>query len=303
MSTSRDRLRRAEGALGTHRLRVFADLFLGDHLYSHFELRSDGGSDAVDGSPRSEVKQAYVRLVSGSWAAGVQAGRFATPFGAYPTWHLSTVDYFLGPPLPYGYRTVMNRQRVPMDAQDFLYWKDAPEDVDRPGAPPVWDVPYQWGAMVFGRLGPVDLRAAAMNSAPSSGPKVLEVRMESVRAPLLGRGRAHETVRFTGNRYRVQSRSVDGGHHRRHDPAATRFPPRYRSTRTARVRSGVVLRGYQLRARADGGTGGGARRPLEGAECRWHAYGRQHQPGGAAGPGGRLLRCRARWPDRLPGHR
>ncbi len=164
-------LRRAEGALGTHRLRVFADLFLGDHLYSHFELRSDGGSDAVDGSPRSEVKQAYVRLASGSWAAGVQAGRFATPFGAYPTWHLSTVDYFLGPPLPYEYRTVMNRQRVPMDAQDFLYWKDAPEDVDRPGAPPVWDVPYQWGAMVFGRLGPVDLRAAAMNSAPSSGPK------------------------------------------------------------------------------------------------------------------------------------
>ena len=133
--------------------------------------------------------------------------------------------------------------------------------------------------------------------------QVLEVRMESVRAPLLGRGRAHETVRFTGNRYRVQSRSVDGGHHRRHDPAATRFPPRYRSTRTARVRSGVVLRGYQLRARADDGTGGGARRPLEGAECRWHAYGRQHQPGGAARPGGRLLRCRARWPDRLPGHR
>ena len=165
------RLRQAEGTLGTHRLRLFADLFLGDHLYSLFELRNDGGSDAVDGSPKTTLQQAYVRLVSASGAAGVQAGRFATPFGAYPTWHLTTVDYFLGPPLAYEYRTVMNRQRVPTDAQDFLYWKDAPEDLDRPGAPPVWEVPYQWGAMVFGSLGPVALRAAAMNSAPSSGPK------------------------------------------------------------------------------------------------------------------------------------
>ena len=164
-------LRRAEDALGTHRLRIFADLFLGDHLYSLFEMRSDGGSDAVDGSPRTALKQAYVRLVNGSGAAGIQVGRFVTPFGAYATRHLSTVDYFLGPPLAYEYRTVMNRQRVPIDARDFLYWKDQPGDVDRPGAPPVWEVAYQWGAMVLGRLGPVDLRAAIMNSAPSSGPK------------------------------------------------------------------------------------------------------------------------------------
>lgn len=169
-------LREGEGALRTYRLRIFADVFLGDHLYSLIEFRSDRGSDAVDGGMRGRVEQAYVRVVSGSGVTGLQVGRFATPFGAYPMWHLTSVDYFLRPPLGYEYRTVMNRWRVPMDAQDFLGWKEAPEALDRPGAPPVWEVPYQWGALVFGRLGPVDLRAAVMNSAPASGPPTWKLK-------------------------------------------------------------------------------------------------------------------------------
>lgn len=159
------------GTLPVHRLRIFADLFLGEHLYSLVELRSDRGHAPSDRSVEARVEQAFVRVSTATGSAGVQAGRFASPFGAYPMRHLTPVDPFIRPPLPYDYRTVMNRRVVPGDADLLLRWKDVPQFFRKPGVPPVWEVPYQWGAMAFGGLGPVDLRVAAMNSAPSSGPE------------------------------------------------------------------------------------------------------------------------------------
>lgn len=163
-------IREGEGALNTLRLRVFADIFLGDHLYSLVEIRGDGGGESLNASLRGRIEQAYVRASTESGSTGLQVGRFASPFGSYPMRHLTIVDPFIRPPLAYDYRTVMNRWSVPSDAQAFLSWKDTPLRTDLPGAPPVWEVPYQWGAMAFGRLGPIDLRFAAMNSSPSSGP-------------------------------------------------------------------------------------------------------------------------------------
>ena len=160
------------GVLQAHRLRVFADIFLGDHLYSLVEVRSDRGHAPSDGDVLARVEQAFVRVTNTLGSTGVQVGRFASPFGAYPLRHLTTVDPFLRPPLSYDYRTVMSRDLLPSDATNLLEWKDTPEFFRKPGAPPVWDVPYQWGAMVFSSLGPVDLRMAAMNSAPSSAPEV-----------------------------------------------------------------------------------------------------------------------------------
>lgn len=166
-----------------HRLRVFADVFLGDHLYSLVELRADRGRETWGASTRMRVDQAFVRAVTGSGTEGVQVGRFSSPFGSYQERHLTDADPFLTPPLPYGYRTVMNRWRSPGSAAAFSTWKDNPQDADLPGAPPVWDVPYQWGAMVFGRVGPVDLRAAAMNSAPSSHPNAWNLEASSFERP------------------------------------------------------------------------------------------------------------------------
>ena len=159
------------GALQVYRLRVFADIFLGDHVYSLIEGRSDRGHAPSDGDAVARVEQAYVRIANQQGSAGVQAGRFASPFGSYSQRHLTTVDPFLRPPLSYDYRTVMSREVVPRNVDLLQNWKHAPEFFRKPGAPPVWDVPYQWGAMVFGGLGPVDLRVAAMNSAPSSTPE------------------------------------------------------------------------------------------------------------------------------------
>ncbi|MDX1646277.1 MAG: hypothetical protein R3304_03945 [Longimicrobiales bacterium] len=162
--------RAGEGTLDLFRLRVFADIFLGEHVYSLLEVRTDRGRENFEAPQRTRLEQAFVRLVDGAGRLGIQFGRFSSPFGSYAPRHLTVLDPFLRPPLAYDYRTVMNRWRVPGSTEAFLRWKDSPDDVDLPGAPPVWDVPYQWGAMVFGRVGPVNLRAAAMNSAPSSHP-------------------------------------------------------------------------------------------------------------------------------------
>jgi hypothetical protein len=151
------------------RLRLFTDIFLGDHVYSLIEVRGDLGHAPTNRAPRARIEQAFVRL-STNGGLGVQAGQFASPFGSYALRHLTVVDPFLRPPLPYDYRTVLVRKFVPKGDVGVVSWRDWPTIFRAPGAPPVWDVPYQVGAMVFGRLGPVDLRAAAMGSAPSSDP-------------------------------------------------------------------------------------------------------------------------------------
>jgi hypothetical protein len=176
-------LRGDGGALPVYRLRMFADIFLGDHIYSLIEGRSDRGHAPSDGGAVARVEQAYVRIANQQGSSGVQAGRFASPFGSYPLRHLTTVDPFLRSPLGYDYRTVMSREVVPADAPLLLNWKHSTEFFRKPGAPPVWDVPYQWGAMVFGAVGPVDLRVAAMNSAPSSTPEAWGFERERLEDP------------------------------------------------------------------------------------------------------------------------
>jgi hypothetical protein len=158
------------GALVAHRLRVFTDVFVGERVYGLVEVRSDRGQAPSTGRVRARVEQAYVRVAASDGGRGVQVGRFASAFGSYGLRHLTLADPFLRPPLAYDYRTVMNPSHAPSGASDFLTWQSWPELFRWTGLPPVWDVPYQWGAMAFGRVGPVDLRVAAMNSAPSSKP-------------------------------------------------------------------------------------------------------------------------------------
>ncbi len=171
------------GTILAHRLRVFADVFVGDHVYALVEARSDRGEAPANRDLAVRIEQAYVRVANANGTVGVQAGRFASPFGSYALRHLTDVDPFLRPPLPYDYRTVMSRTHAPPDGAGFLTWKNWPELFRLGGTPPVWDVPYQFGAMVFGRLGPVDVRAAAVNSAPSSDPEAWRLDGSRLRHP------------------------------------------------------------------------------------------------------------------------
>lgn len=171
------------GEFLAHRLRVFTDIFLGDQVYALLEVRSDRGHAPSRGSIEARVEQAYLRVSNAEASIGVQAGRFASPFGSYSLRHLTPADPFLRPPLGYDYRTVMNRSHAPGGTSGFLTWQDWPELFRLTGLPPVWDVPYQWGAMAFGRLGTVDLRLAAVNSAPSSKPDAWGLSRERIEHP------------------------------------------------------------------------------------------------------------------------
>jgi len=171
------------GEIVAHRLRVFTDIFLGDQIYALIELRSDRGHAPSRGSIKARVEQAYLRVSNAASSMGLQAGRFASPFGSYGLRHLTSADPFLRPPLGYDYRTVMNRSHAPGNVSGFLTWKDWPELFRLTGLPPAWDVPYQWGAMAFGRIGSVDLRLAAVNSAPSSKPDAWGLSRERLEHP------------------------------------------------------------------------------------------------------------------------
>lgn len=69
-----------------------------------------------------------------------------------------------------GARTVISRRWSPAGVDRFSDWKTNDDEWRPDGAPPVWGVPYQWGAMTTLALGPLSLRLAGMNSAPSSEP-------------------------------------------------------------------------------------------------------------------------------------
>jgi hypothetical protein len=158
-----------KGTFVAPRTRLFADVFLGERIYGLRELRSDRGEAPTVGVWEARVEQAFVRVSNLGGTLGIQAGRFASPFGSYAGRHLTTVDPFIRPPLAYDYRTIMSRTIAPPDADRFLRWKHDPEKFrGTVGAPPVWGVPYQWGAMLSGLVGEIQYRVGAMNSAPSS---------------------------------------------------------------------------------------------------------------------------------------
>ena len=159
------------GETGTYiapRVRLFGDLFVGDDWFATAEARLDRGpSESTDGY-EVRIEQAYLRW-SPLEIAALQLGRFASPFGTYPSRHHTAGDWFIRPPLMYEYRTVVLADRVPATTDAWMTWKDDPSR-RAVGAPPVWGAPYQWGSMAFGVLRDLSWRVAYMNSAPASGP-------------------------------------------------------------------------------------------------------------------------------------
>jgi hypothetical protein len=152
------------------RVRLFLDTFIGDHVYALVEWRGDRGEAPTSDFWEARVEQAYLRLTNESGSFSIQGGIFANPFGSYSGRHLSVIDPFIRPPLLYDYRTVISRRWSPSSEDRFLQWKGNPDEWRTDGAPPVWGVPYQWGAMSTLSAGIFQFRVAAMNNAPSSEP-------------------------------------------------------------------------------------------------------------------------------------
>lgn len=152
------------------RARLFADLFVGRHVFSSLELRIDRGEEPRAGPLDARIDQAFVRL-GPAGPVSLQLGKFVSPFGGWPQRHHTIDDPFVRPPIMYEHRTMVRSDVVPGTTAAFIDWKDdVPRDFRPRGAPPIWGAPYQWGGMLLGGRGPVTFRAAAMNSAPSSEP-------------------------------------------------------------------------------------------------------------------------------------
>jgi adenylate cyclase len=153
------------------RLSLFTDIFLGERLYGLVELRTDRGEVPSDGPVKFRIEQAFVRwTLLESRSLHLQAGKFVSPFGAYNQRHDSAADPFIRPPVFHEYRTMICPGIAPGSNNGFIRWKFIPDEFRSTGAPVIWGVPYQAGVMLFGNVGRFSFRAAAMNSAPSSGP-------------------------------------------------------------------------------------------------------------------------------------
>ncbi|MDE3150755.1 MAG: adenylate/guanylate cyclase domain-containing protein, partial [Gemmatimonadota bacterium] len=174
---------KGNGTFLSPRLRLYTDMFAGDHLYGLLELSADGGEAPTRGLFEGRVEQAYLRVSNGGGTLAFQAGRFANPFGPYQARHLTPQDLFVRPSLPYDYRTVMSRTIVAADPAAFQSWQDRAGFFRPNGAPPVWQVPYPWGAMALGTVGRLSYRVAAVNSAPSSEPAAWYLDADGVRHP------------------------------------------------------------------------------------------------------------------------
>ena len=154
------------------RASLLLDLFAGQKVSGTVELRADRGEAPADRPLQLRVEQAWLRL---SPFAGhdlsLQAGKLLTPFGGWTQRHASlSADPFIRPPLPYDYRTMICANFLPAAAAGFVTWKEDPAFFRPMGAPPVWNAPYQAGVMAAGGWRSVSVRAAVLNSAPSSEP-------------------------------------------------------------------------------------------------------------------------------------
>jgi len=158
------------GVLFAPRVRLFLDTFLGDHVYGLVEWRGDRGEAPTADFWEARLEQAYLRVSSSGGSVSLQGGIFTSPFGSYAQRHFTVVDPFIRPPLPYDYRTVISRRWAPRDESWFTRWRDNPEQWRTQGAPPIWAVPYQWGAMATVGVSRLTFRLAAMNTPPSSEP-------------------------------------------------------------------------------------------------------------------------------------
>jgi hypothetical protein len=146
------------------------DLFAGQRVYGLVELHADRGEVPADRPLQLRVEQAFVRVTPLAGAnLSLQAGKFVTPFGAWPQRHVQG-DAFIRPPLPYDYRTMVLAGHLPGGPVGFQTWKDEVGYYRAEGAPPVWAAPYPSGVMMMAGWKTLGVRAALVNSAPASEP-------------------------------------------------------------------------------------------------------------------------------------
>ncbi|MBM3876083.1 MAG: hypothetical protein FJ386_05100 [Verrucomicrobia bacterium] len=152
------------------RLSLFLDTRLGPHLYSLVQARVDRGFD-----PRSRVRSARFDEYLLRWTPfedsrlHLQAGKFATVFGAWVPRHDSWNNPFINAPLPYEHMTTVNDAATVASGQGLVN-RRAIADNKPAWLPVLWGPAYTTGGSMFGQLGGFDYAFELKNAAPSSRP-------------------------------------------------------------------------------------------------------------------------------------
>jgi hypothetical protein len=154
------------------RLTLFAEGFLGSHLFVLVQARADRGFDPgyLDSlEVRLDEYFARVSTAGARWSLALQAGKFATPLGNFVPRHDSMHNRLVRAPLPYDYMTTIGDLRAPAGLEAHLARRDV-ADLKHVWVPIVWGPVYHTGVMAFGHAGPLELRVALTNAAPSERP-------------------------------------------------------------------------------------------------------------------------------------
>ncbi len=168
------------------RLSLFLDTRLGPHLYSLVQARVDRGFD-----PRSSVRSARFDEYLLRWTPfddarlNLQAGKFATVFGAWVPRHDSWNNPFINAPLPYEHMTTVNDAAVVASGATLVTRRSLADN--KPAwVPVIWGPNYTTGASMFGQLGKFDYAFELKNAALSSRPGEWDARDRGFDNPTVG---------------------------------------------------------------------------------------------------------------------
>lgn len=155
------------------RLSLYLDTKIGSHLYSLLQVRFDRGFDpgARDGGD-ARFDEYLLRYTPFDDARlNIQAGKFATAFGAWVGRHDSWNNPFINAPLPYENIVIIADQTPPPSLAAFLARRAKP-DQKRSWMPMIWGPSYATGASVFGVAHgfayALEVKNAGLSSRPSS---------------------------------------------------------------------------------------------------------------------------------------
>ncbi len=161
---------RAEGHdLFNPRLTTFVDAQLGPKVYFFAQSRVDTGFDPTDLGTQWRLDEYALRFTP--WSDGrftIQAGKFASIFGAWVERHLSWENPFVNAPLPYETATLVSDLELPLTGQSF---RAVPGFDKYEFLPVIWGPAYAQGVSVSGELGIFEYAAELKNVPVSSRPE------------------------------------------------------------------------------------------------------------------------------------
>lgn len=166
------------------RLTLNLETQLGAQWYTLVQARADEGFDpGVE--PHGVMRADEYLLRWTPWDDNrlqLQAGKFATVFGAWVRHHDSWSSAFITAPAPYENVLRVTDQSVPPNPAAFLARRIKPDQKDK-WLPVLWGPSYATGASVSGSLHGFDYAAEIKNASLSSRPPLWDPFQQDFRSP------------------------------------------------------------------------------------------------------------------------